>query len=335
VIVAQVGGTLPTAGTKGSIVDFESMSSTLMPRPWMANDVIMHSIIYGKHCFQGRAPATTTNFSASTKDEEPWKKSTYVYALGTTANWMGILSTFPELRLIGYGALNVGTPSNPKWDTSKPPALNTFELEEYRTPAEWYTKIGTDCGNQAFSFMAPKSRYHPISNLPSISKTGVTIVVTQVEGDSGELIGNVVRIQSTKKVSAVKLALEDVFTDVASTKYTSPVVDKGNSSNSSNQPKPDKKKKKKQPKPNKPVLNFDGKKEKSEYNSDMLNFYGIEDDESSESEPDEFLTTSGSFFPGTKKGKGNVPVNEGNEEVTEGEAPKQDRPPETLNLEDL
>jgi len=222
VIVSWADSTLPTAGKKGSIVDYEAHSSTLMPVPWKNHDVIMYSIVYGKYPFQGRAATPRQVLSAAIGTKTRWPKPTYVYAFGTSAQWRGIISTFPDLTLIGYGAMNTGTVQKPVWD-ERVRSLHAFDLEEVLSPALWYTKIGNDCASQSFAFMAPKSRYHPISNLPSITKTGVQVVITQLEMDDGELFGNVARVGRVKTVPKNKLDLGSVYTDVQDPHYVSPV----------------------------------------------------------------------------------------------------------------
>jgi len=152
------------------------------------------------------------------------------------------LSTIPNFRMIGYGAINVGSPEKEEWD-EKERLLAPFELKEFASPDLWYKAVGNACLTATFTFMSPISRFSPISNLPFISKAGVQILLSIVASENGEIIGNMVRMPNKSKTkSTIKLALDDNYSDVADEAYKSPTVKKNppiaqkksNSSNSSN-----------------------------------------------------------------------------------------------------
>jgi len=239
VIISHRVTGLPTSASKGTVMDYEFASLALYPEPWRQNDIIMYTPIYGSICFGGRMEKATTTFNSSQQPVSTWLRKTYVYQFGNCNEWRGILSTLPELKLIGYGALNIGRDGVDVWDTTKT-VLAPFSLTEFKLPDEWYRAIGSACATATFTFMAPVSRFSPISNLPYISKQGVQILLSQVTAENGELIGNVIRMPTKKKiVSNVVLKLDDDYDDVLAPGYNSPNVrasnlQNTNSSNSSN-----------------------------------------------------------------------------------------------------
>jgi len=199
VIISHRVTGLPTSSSKGTIMDYEFASISLYPEPWRENDVILYTPIYGQICFSGRAKGLTVEFNNNQKPVPMWSKKTYVYQFGNCNEWRGILSTLSELSMIGYGAVNTAQIGKPeKWDISAK-VLGPFDLREFPTSDLWYKAVGDACCTATFTFMAPVSRFSPISNLPYISKQGVQILLSQVEAEDGTLIGNVVRMPSKKK----------------------------------------------------------------------------------------------------------------------------------------
>lgn len=218
-IVSYAGGHLPTSGKKGTVMDYEYAARNLYHEPWQRNDIVVYTVIYGQACFNGNAGGAFSTTHVNTKDYAGWQPKTFVFEFGNSCHWRGILTTHKNFRMVGFGASNVGTVSAPVWDESTKSVV-LLELNEAKTPSEWYKMVGDACVRAAFAFMAPVSRYSPISNLPFISKQGVTILAIQVAGENGDLIANSVRSARKPAIkSQVKLVLDERYNDTRSARY--------------------------------------------------------------------------------------------------------------------
>jgi len=76
------------------------------------------------------------------------------------------------------------------------------ELNLFPTQKSWYEKVVRDIKAITVAWLNPISRYSPISNLPYVSKAGVTFSLERVEGEEGVLIGNILTVPSHGRVVA-------------------------------------------------------------------------------------------------------------------------------------
>jgi len=189
VVVAFTEGSLPTASSKSTPVDYDASSYSLLPRMYHANDYIIYTTVFGC-CPFGFDKKVQSRLTAQLAKIGKWSKDNYVYRFGTSAAWQGVISSLQNVHLAGFG-FPVGA-SGHRVMTEE--TLHLIKLECVHTQEEWYHGVARDARVQAFAWLYPISRYSPISNLPFLSKAGVTLSLMAVVKEDGELLGNVARV---------------------------------------------------------------------------------------------------------------------------------------------
>jgi len=138
-----------------------------------------------------------------------WPFTPRVFGFGSAAFFQGVLTNMDTVTLVGHGykpMLKDGKIVPGKFNES----VETWvflEQERYQTQEDWYGKVVSDAKAQTISWLNPLSRYCAISNLSYVSKAGVTLSLSQVVGEQGDLIGNVLSV----KVQGKKNAPEKIF----------------------------------------------------------------------------------------------------------------------------
>lgn len=193
VVMAPVGSVtllwstagLPTSDTKGVAIQYDDESQRILPDSITKGDYIAYCAIYGVIPFPNDA---RVKFSNSQKFESLkwWEKKPLVYKWSNTSGFKGILSTFDNLELYGWGYPQIN-----KTDLNEL-ALQfiPIKLEQVATQKEWYDNVSTDAQTQALSFLNVVSRYSPISNLCCLGAKGVTIARMSVTKDEGLIVPN-------------------------------------------------------------------------------------------------------------------------------------------------
>jgi len=199
-VVAYLNVSLPTAQKKGESVDYRTNSQRLIPPIWQNNKLVAYMPVYNDWFWpdEPKDDSQITGGGSNSSNTKPKRNQKYyVFEFGTAANWCGVVSTFAQMSLVGYGFPLV----DKKWDQSKKEDLVFLNLERRDTWESWLKKVASDCAMQIVAFMRPVSRYSPISNLPFMSKTGVTLMLQKAEAEDGSLIRN---LQFTKIASRSK-----------------------------------------------------------------------------------------------------------------------------------
>jgi len=195
VIIFHHVGSLPTASSKGVVVDYDKQSHSLIPPHFEERDYVVYGPIYGYCPFAEDVQvkrAIGNNLSKLSK----WKTVPMVYSFGTASNYHGVMSTLPTLSLVGWGFQSTG---QGKWD-ERVMEFVVVQLPKFPTQKEWYAKIAKDIKAVTVAWLNPISRYSPISNLPYVSKAGVTFALERVESEEGVLIGNILTVPSQGRV---------------------------------------------------------------------------------------------------------------------------------------
>jgi len=195
-------GNLPTASEKGAAVDYESGSRGLIPEMTYGNDFIIYTVIYGDYPFpkdsqvlRARSSMTARFYPIQRKDANGKIDSLplYVYRHGTASGFRGIISTFGDLWLMGYGPKPVvgsvedGYPVTGHDFTDK--GLHRIFLPKVILQAQWYDRVVLDCEAQSVIFGNPVIRYSGISNLVYQSKVAAMMNVTLVQLEHGVSAG--------------------------------------------------------------------------------------------------------------------------------------------------
>lgn len=201
--VTYVDGTLPSAVERGKPVDYESNSKILVPEFVTASSYIIYNAIYGDYpfCYDDQVVMMRRS---STVSFPVWEKRPYVYRFGTGSGFRGILSSIPQLNLVGFGV----RPTSTGWDQSKL-VLHDIELPLVKTQREWMKQVCKDCKMQAITFLTPVTRYSGISNLIVQSKVAAVLKLTMMEGEKGALYGNSVVRTVGKSVKDQVVCFED------------------------------------------------------------------------------------------------------------------------------
>jgi len=197
VLVFHHAGSLPTASSKGTVVDYDRHSKSLVPETVDGLDYVIYGPVYGGFPF-AKDPLVKKMAGSAMAQFVPWKKTPLVYSFGSASNYHGVMSTVEDLTLIGWGFESIG-PS--KWD-EREMRFVPVELNLFPTQKSWYEKVVRDIKAITVAWLNPISRYSPISNLPYVSKAGVTFSFERVEGEEGVLIGNILTVPSHGRVVA-------------------------------------------------------------------------------------------------------------------------------------
>jgi len=141
---------------------------------------------------------------SSTVSFPVWAKHPYVYRFGTGSGFRGVLSSIPQLNLVGFGF----RPTSTGWDLSRL-VLHDIALPLVKTQKEWMKQVCKDCKMQAITFLTPVTRYSGISNLIVQSKVAAVLKLTMIEGEAGALYGNSVVRTVGKSIKDQVVSFED------------------------------------------------------------------------------------------------------------------------------
>lgn len=173
---------LPTAGEKGAKVDYDSASYDILHVRAKQNDYIVHSVIFGSAPFpldQSVEKKKKTRIKAFVN----WEKTPYVYKFSTAVHFRGVISSFPNLSLVGFGYKKL---EDGGWDSRGGNQIVFVPLVQILTQKAWYENVVKDGSRQIVSFLCPVIRYSPISNLVSMSKNALIASSTMVEKEEGD-----------------------------------------------------------------------------------------------------------------------------------------------------
>jgi len=195
VVVYYNEQSLPSSQSKGVKPDFDYLSTFLVGEDVRGvqereHDYVVYTIVYGAVPFS-QDQAVQRVLDATTMKLKFWKREPHVYAWGSSAKFHAVITNMPSYQLIGWGIPPTVDKPVEREDQCVFVPLRPSLM---KTQAEWYKKVVGDARVRCFSFLNPISRYSPISNLPFLSKVGLTYTLTKVESESGDLIGNIIRV---------------------------------------------------------------------------------------------------------------------------------------------
>lgn len=190
---------IPTGEEKKKVVDYDKSSELVVPRYAHSRDFVAFTTIFGAVPFP-QDKVTVRRIIQSVSKVDFFKKPTaahptalHVYRFSNASSFRGILSTIPDLKLVGHGfPLVKGTMKRDKTKET----LHFIDLEEVKSERAWYDRVNEDCSVQVSTFMAPKTRYSPISNLPRMSKNALIVNRATLDAETGNLVGNFVAVRN-------------------------------------------------------------------------------------------------------------------------------------------
>jgi len=183
-LVLYLNAGLPTSPTKGVKVDYNERSSYILPFSAQGKEIVAWCTIFGSFPFM-HDTFVKKEERGNINPGARFHKHLFCYSFSAASSFRGILSTIPSLELVGFGFPKVG-----KVRDMRAELLHTFPLSHFGTQAEWYQKVVSDACSQMVLWLAPISRYSPISNLPFMSKNAATITRSTLVQEEGELISN-------------------------------------------------------------------------------------------------------------------------------------------------
>jgi hypothetical protein len=196
VVILWASAGLPTSDVKGAPVQYDSESQRILPEQVTKMDYIAYCAIYGSVPFPSDVRVKQSN-SKKFEAIQWWSKAPIVYKWSNASGFRGVLSTFADLELWGWGYPMVGSAH----DETKVQFL-PIKMEKVSRQADWYDFVSADALTQTLTFMNVVSRYSPISNLCSLGAKGVTIARMAVTTDGGLVVPNLQEVAS--RVGQVK-----------------------------------------------------------------------------------------------------------------------------------
>lgn len=196
---------LPTAEEKKKVIDYDKSSELIVPRYAHPRDFVAFTTIFGAIPFpQDPLTARRVQQSLCPLDwyQRPDSKKVtdlYVYKHSNCSGFRGILSTIADLHLVGHGYPLM--PDLPGRDLTRE-TLHFISLERVATESAWYEEVCEDASLQAVSFMAPRTRYSPISNLLRMSKNALVVNRATLDAETGSLVGNFAAVKNRTVVGA-------------------------------------------------------------------------------------------------------------------------------------
>jgi len=204
---------IPTGEEKKKVVDYDKSSELVVPRYAHTRDFVAFTTIFGAIPFpQDKHVIRRTQQSVSKVDffrkpsvdlaEGKIRPPTelFVYRFSNASAFRGILSTIKDFQLVGHGYPLIhdkeGRPSPTQQRDKTRETLHFIELERVEAERNWYDRVNEDCSLQVSTFMAPKTRYSPISNLPRMSKNALIVSRATMDSEAGGLIGNFVAVRN-------------------------------------------------------------------------------------------------------------------------------------------
>lgn len=195
---------IPTAEEKKKMVDYDKSSELVVPRYAHSRDFVAFTTIFGAVPFP-QDPTALRRVQQSVCKVDFFKKvegkeltKLYVYRFSNASAFRGILSTVADLELVGHGYPFLpdkdGNPTKIRDKTKE--TLHFIPLTWVQTEKSWYDQVNMDCSLQVATFMAPRTRYSPISNLPRMSKNALIINRATLDPEEGTLVGNFVAVRN-------------------------------------------------------------------------------------------------------------------------------------------
>jgi len=202
-LVLYLSAGLPTSTQKGVKVDYDQRSGTILPYSARDKEVIAWCSIYGSFPFmhdENVKKEQRNNLNAT----PPFHKRLFTYSFSTASSFRGILSTIMDLHLIGFGFPKLDGKRDLRLET-----LHAFSLPCFVTQHDWLQKVVSDACGQMVLWLAPISRYSPISNLPFMSKNAATITRSSLAREEGELISNITFVANRQEKGDKVVAWDD------------------------------------------------------------------------------------------------------------------------------
>lgn len=190
---------LPTAEEKKKVVDYDKSSELVVPRYAHTRDFVAMTTVFGAIPFP-HDPVVVRRVEQSLckldwyVSQSKLRTRLFVYKFTNASGFRGILSTIPDLNLVGHGFPFVDRGKGIRDKTIE--TLHFIPLEHIKTEASWYNVVSDDCSLQVSSFLAPRSRYSPISNLPRMSKNAMIVNRASMDAELGVLIGNFTAVKN-------------------------------------------------------------------------------------------------------------------------------------------
>jgi hypothetical protein len=210
---------LPTSGEKRTPVNYSKCAESLIPSVWSQNSQIVWLPIFDD-VFWPRPDFGDDQLNTSRVKAR--NKTYNVFAYGNTAMYRGVVTTYADFTLYGFGYPQV----NGKWDVTKPEDIVPVKVDRIESFTAWNLRVCQDMSIQIVSCFRPLSRYSPISNLPYLSKAGVQITLSQATDEDGVLIANhsFVLSKSDKIVGRVIRPMTSIGSATTSTTTTTATV---------------------------------------------------------------------------------------------------------------
>jgi len=196
---------IPTGEEKKKVVDYDKSSELVVPRYAHSRDFVAFTTIFGAIPFPQDKNAVRRTLQSISKIDffrRPDSKvmtELFVYRFSNASSFRGILSTIKDLQLVGHGFPLLrdkdGNLSPTQRDKTKE-TLHFIDLERVSTERAWYDRVNEDCSLQVSTFMAPRTRYSPISNLPRMSKNALIVNRATMDTETGALVGNFVAVRN-------------------------------------------------------------------------------------------------------------------------------------------
>jgi len=182
VVVYWSEKSLPTSEKRGERVKYDDESVDLLPVRCRKNKYIISTVIFGGAPFFQQNDVK--RYLAKEKIVVDWSHDCHVYKFSTASCFRGIISSIANLFLVGYGYRKL---DGLKYDLRPGVRLVKVELQPVVSQSAWYDEVAKDSARAIVSFMAPISRYSPISNLCRMSKAAIVTSRMRVEKEDGEL----------------------------------------------------------------------------------------------------------------------------------------------------
>jgi len=213
---------LPTAGTKGAVVDYDVLSKELIPEG--VTNFFAYSPIYGIEMF-GRDKAALEVRKQRSKMVTP-RVDVYVYYFTNASQFHGVISSMENATLAGYGARHkyegkeFNTTTTPvrdlpsltsvtNYDFSGSEGLVKLPMIRVDVESHWYELVCNDCKNVVRGIFTTYARYSPISNLIYLGKKGLEMQrYLQVENE-----GQYVPVAIYKSNHTVRKVIEEDWGD--------------------------------------------------------------------------------------------------------------------------
>jgi len=167
---------LPTSAEKGVKVDYDAVSQGLIS-PEIETHYVAYSPIYGGHPFT-RDPKVKD--VVEKRANKFTYRDMYAYAFGTSSRFSGVISSMPDLFLVGWGYKD------------RRPGYHRVPLVYYAEQTAWYNKVIDDVRASYCSLFGVRHRYSFISSLVFVSKKTVQMLLDSPFEDGNVYLSDIV-----------------------------------------------------------------------------------------------------------------------------------------------